>query len=179
MILTKNSKITINPLFTVTSSYTLKKTTHTKNCTFTYLTHFFLWPWAMTLNIKCVNPLFMRDMCYVRLKYSPRFCINHFPNLHNISMYQFWPWPWTWTFKTNIANEKHNFPLYPTIRNIATNVASMFTRTCRLFSIVVKSSRLLWHHQNMWASWSQEQPYMKFWVSFPKIYRFQQAKPIS
>ena len=28
------------------------------------------------------------------------------------------------------------------IRNIATNVASMFTRTCRLFSIVVTSSRL-------------------------------------
>ena len=26
--------------------------------------------------------------------------------------------------------------------------------------------------------WSQEQPYMKFWASFPKIYRFQQAKPI-
>ena len=26
--------------------------------------------------------------------------------------------------------------------------------------------------------WSQEQPCMKFWASFPKIYRFQQAKPI-
>ena len=26
--------------------------------------------------------------------------------------------------------------------------------------------------------WSQEQPYMKFSASFPKIYRFQQAKPI-
>ena len=26
--------------------------------------------------------------------------------------------------------------------------------------------------------WSQEQPYMKFWASFPKIYRFQLAKPI-
>ena len=28
-----------------------------------------------------------------------------------------------------------------TIRNIATNVASIFTRTCRLFSIVVTSSK--------------------------------------
>ena len=26
--------------------------------------------------------------------------------------------------------------------------------------------------------WLQEQPYLKFWASFPKIYRFQQAKPI-
>ena len=26
--------------------------------------------------------------------------------------------------------------------------------------------------------WSQEQSYMKFWASFPKIYRFQQAKQI-
>ena len=38
------------------------------------------------------------------------------------------------------------------IRNIATNIASMFTRTCRLFSIVVTSSRLSWRHQNMWAT---------------------------
>ena len=26
--------------------------------------------------------------------------------------------------------------------------------------------------------WSHEQHFMKFWASFPKIYRFQQAKPI-
>ena len=31
--------------------------------------------------------------------------------------------------------------LVSTIRNIATNVASMLTRTCRLFSIVVTSSK--------------------------------------
>ena len=65
------------------------------------------------------------------------------------------------------------------IRNIATNVASMFTRTCRLFFLsswryfdcpdVIKICGQLW---------SQEQPYNQFWASFPKIYRFQQAKPI-
>ena len=71
------------------------------------------------------------------------------------------------------------------IWNIATNGASMFTRTCRLFSIVVTSSRLSWRHLDCrdvikicGQLWSQERPYMKFWASFPKIYRFQQAKPI-
>ena len=38
--------------------------------------------------------------------------------------------------------------------------------------------RLSWRHQNMWAIWSQEQPHMKLWASFPKIYRFQQANLI-
>ena len=61
------------------------------------------------------------------------------------------------------------------IRNIATNVASMFTRTCRLS----------WRHLDCrdvikicGQLWSQEQPYMKFWASFPQIYRLQQAKQI-
>ena len=61
------------------------------------------------------------------------------------------------------------------IRNIATNVASMFTRTCRLS----------WRHLDCrdvikicGQLWSQEQPYMKFWASFPQTYRLQQAKQI-
>ena len=61
------------------------------------------------------------------------------------------------------------------IRNIATNVASMFTRTCQLS----------WRHLDCrdvikicGQLWSQEPLYMKFLASFPKIYRFQQAKPI-
>ena len=58
------------------------------------------------------------------------------------------------------------------IRNIATSFASVFMRTSRLFSIVVTSSKY------GGQLWSQELPYMKFWASFPKIYRFQQAKPI-
>ena len=51
----------------------------------------------------------------------------------------------------------------------------MFTRTCRLS----------WRHLDCrdvikicGQLWSQMQPYMKFWASFSKIYRFQQAKPI-
>ena len=39
-----------------------------------------------------------------------------------------------------------------TIRNIATNVASMFMHTCQLFSIVLTSSQLSRRHQNMWAT---------------------------
>ena len=61
------------------------------------------------------------------------------------------------------------------IRNIGTKVASMFTRTCRLS----------WRHLDCrdvikicGQLWSQMQPYMKFWASFSKIYRFQKAKPI-
>ena len=47
--------------------------------------------------------------------------------------------------------------LYILIRNIATNVAPMFTRTCRLFSIVVTDVIKIFGQ-----FWSQEQPYMKF-----------------
>ena len=57
------------------------------------------------------------------------------------------------------------------IRNIATNVASILPRTCRLFSIVVTLSKC-------GQIWSQKQPYMTFWASFPQIYEFQQAKLI-
>ena len=55
------------------------------------------------------------------------------------------------------------------------NVASMFTRTCRLS----------WRHLDCrdvikicGQLWSQEKPYMKFWASFPQIYGFQQTKQI-
>ena len=72
-------------------------------------------------------------------------------------------------------NHLKNFFLLQWIRNIATNVASMFTRTCRLS----------WRHLDCHdvikicgQLWSQEQPYMKFWTSFPQIYRLQQAKQI-
>ena len=47
----------------------------------------------------------------------------------------------------------------------------MFTCTCRLS----------WRHLDCVATvitGSQEQLYKKFWASFPKIYRFQQARPI-
>ena len=63
-------------------------------------------------------------------------------------------------------------PYWHLIQNVVTNVASMFTRTCWLFfncCDVIKICGQLW---------SQEQPYMKFWASFPQIYGFQQAKPI-
>ena len=67
------------------------------------------------------------------------------------------------------------FRIAPSIRNIATNFASMFTRT----------RRLSWRHLDCLdvikicgQLWSQEQPYTKFWASFPKIYRFQHAKQI-
>ena len=49
------------------------------------------------------------------------------------------------------------------IRNIATNVASMFTRTCRLFSIVVTSSKYVGnfgHRSNL--AWSFEQVFLRF-----------------
>ena len=70
---------------------------------------------------------------------------------------------------------KTRWPPWSLIRNIATNVASMFTRTCRLS----------WRHLDCrdvikicGQLWSQEQPYMTFWASFPQIYRLQQAKQI-
>ena len=84
------------------------------------------------------------------------------------------PWlcissPWTCTLKNRCLWT------FSVIRNIATKVASMFTRTCRLS----------WRHLDCrdvikicGQLWSQMQPYMKFWASFSKIYRFQQAKPI-
>ena len=53
--------------------------------------------------------------------------------------------------------------LYILIRNIATNVAPMFTRTCRLFSIVVTSSKYLGnfgHRSNL--TWSFEQVFLRF-----------------
>ena len=49
------------------------------------------------------------------------------------------------------------------IRNIATNVASRFTRTCRLFSIVMMSSKYLGnfgHRSNL--TWSFEQVFLRF-----------------
>ena len=49
------------------------------------------------------------------------------------------------------------------IRNIATNITSMFTRTCRLFSIVVMSSKYVgnFDHRNN-LPWSFEQVFLWF-----------------
>ena len=57
------------------------------------------------------------------------------------------------------------FPIW----NIATNVASMFTYTCRLFSIFVTSSKYVDNFGN------RSSLFLKL---FPQIYGFQQAKPI-
>ena len=59
-------------------------------------------------------------------------------------------------------------------RNIATNVASTFTHTCRLFSIVVTSSEYVGnfgHRSNLTCSF--EQVFLRF-----TLYLFQQAKLI-
>ena len=69
------------------------------------------------------------------------------------------------TWNENLLYKKH-----VTIWNIATNVASMFTRTSWLFSIVMMSSKYVGNFGH--------RPFMKFWVSFPQIFEFQQAKPI-
>ena len=55
------------------------------------------------------------------------------------------------------------------IRNIATNVASMYIPIVFDCLDVIIICRQLW---------SQEQPYMKFWASFHQIYGFQQVKLI-
>ena len=61
------------------------------------------------------------------------------------------------------ANPKPDGHLGFPIRNIATNVASMFTRTCQLFSIVVTSSKYVGnfgHRTNL--TWSFEQVFLRF-----------------
>ena len=84
-------------------------------------------------------------------------------------------WLWTWRYDLGSRSWHNNCVKYYShpIRNIATNVASMFTRTCRLS----------WRHLDCrdvikicGQLWSQEQPYMKFWASFSQIYRLQKAK---
>ena len=88
---------------------------------------------------------------------------SHHSVLFGISLIQhagFTSWRARIKMVTNNCEESN---LENIIRNIATNVASKFTRTCRLFSIVVTSSKYVGNFDH-WSNlkWSFQQVFPRF-----------------
>ena len=144
-----------------------------------------LWTWAQHVawSQEPINHMFQSspvNYCFVLPSFVSRYNPNNMNKRTNIGT------NWSVWIKVTFI-QYHLVPkllliLMWILRNTATNVTSMFTRTCRLFSIVVTSSWLSWRHQNMWATLitgaTLHEATTLHWASFPKIYRFQQAKPI-